>query len=33
MKDTDTHGLEDLDDLKEEYAETDTIKIVVLLDT
>jgi hypothetical protein len=33
MKDTDTHGLEDLDDLREEYAETDSMKIVVLLDT
>ena len=31
MKDTDTHGLEDLDDLREEYAETDSMKIVVLL--
>jgi hypothetical protein len=33
MKDTDTHGLEDLDDLREEYAETDSMKIVVLLDS
>jgi hypothetical protein len=33
MKDIDTHGLEDLDDLREEYAETDSMKIVVLLDT
>ena len=31
MKDTDIHGLEDLDDLREEYAETDSMKIVVLL--
>jgi hypothetical protein len=31
MKDTDIHGLENLDDLKEEYAETDSMKIVVLL--
>ena len=31
MKDTDTHGLEDLDDLRVEYAETDSMKIVVLL--
>jgi len=33
MKDTDTHGLEDLDDLREEYAETDSMKIVVLLNS
>lgn len=33
MKDTDTHGLEDLNDLREEYAETDSMKIVVLLDS
>lgn len=33
MKDTDTHGLGDLNDLREEYAETDTMKIVVLLDS
>ena len=31
IKDTDIHGLEDIDDLKEEYAETDSMKIVVLL--
>ncbi len=31
MKDTDIHGLENLDDLKEEYAETDSMKIVVVL--
>jgi hypothetical protein len=31
MKDTDIHGLEDLNDLREEYAETDSMKIVVLL--
>lgn len=31
MKDTDIHGVEDLDDLREEYAETDSMKIVVLL--
>lgn len=31
MKDTDTHGLEDINDLREEYAETDTMKIVILL--
>lgn len=33
MKDTDTHGLEDIDDLREEYAETDSMKIVVLLNS
>lgn len=33
LKDTDTHGLEDLNDLREEYAETDSMKIVVLLDS
>lgn len=33
LKDTEVHAIEDLDDLREEYAETDTMKIVVLLDS
>jgi hypothetical protein len=33
LKDIQIHGLEDLDDLREEYAETDSMKIVVLLDS
>jgi hypothetical protein len=33
LKDTDTHGLGDLNDLREEYAETDSMKIIVLLDS
>lgn len=31
--DTEIHGLENISDLKEDYAETDSIKIVVLLDS
>ena len=33
LKDIEIHGLEDLNDLREEYAETDSMKIVVLLDS
>ena len=33
MVDSDTHGIKDLSDLRSEYAETDLIKIVVLLDS
>ncbi len=33
MADSDTHGIKDLSDLRSEYAETDLIKIVVLLDS
>ena len=33
LKDTEVHAIESLDDLREEYAETDSMKIVVLLDS
>ena len=33
LKDTEIHAIEGLDDLREEYAETDSMKIVVLLNS